>query len=403
MDSPCTPLTRRIVLAARASLGAMVVTACLLGASASQRPTPAVSQAPPISPIVAAPQTRESPRQISDYIREIFQDRDGAYWFGTNGDGVCRYDGTSLTYFSLEQGFGGVAVRGIVQDEAGAIWFATEGGVSRLASGVFTNFTVKDGLSDNSIWSIMLDSSGTIWVGTQEGVCRFDGTAFIPFPLPRVAVESPESRFTPKVVFAMFEEPSGALWFGTDGEGAHRFDGTAFTSYTTKEGLGGNLVRAIQGDRFGRIWIGVESGGVSRLDGGTFRTFTTKDGLTGDRVWEIREDRAGNMWFSTLGAGACRYDGTTFAPFGVEQGLSVNELPCPCGSGRAYKECHGPGGGHVQEIFEDKDGILWFGCSGGLFRLERERFINVTRSGPWPAPPKASVPANGKHPSSPES
>jgi ligand-binding sensor domain-containing protein len=339
-------------------------------------------------PLLARPGSE--PAQISQYVREVFQDREGNYWFGTNGDGVCRYDGTSLVYFSHDQGFGGVAVRGILQDGQGAVWFATDGGVSRYQAGKFTNYTTANGLSANSVWCIMLDKRGAIWAGTHEGVCRFDGEFFIPFALPRVEVENPESRFTPKVVFAMFEDRAGNLWFGTDGEGAHRFDGKSFTSFTTREGLAGNMVRAIAGDRLGRIWIGSDGGGVSCYDGVSFRNFTAADGLNNDRVYEIREDRAGNMWFSTLGAGACRYDGVTFTPFGAEQGLSTDELPCPCGSGWRHKDCHGPVGAHVQEFFEDRDGVLWFGCSGGLFRLDGERVVNVTKEGPWPK--RAEVP-----------
>jgi len=329
----------------------------------------------------------DPPRQVSDYVREVYQDRNGDMWFGTNGEGVARFDGESLTFFSAKEGFAGVAVRGIVEDEDGALWFATDGGVSRYEDGAFTNYTVADGLSHNECWSIMLDSSGTVWVGTQEGVCRMEGERFVAFPLPRVEVKDPESRFTPLVVFAMFEDRAGNIWFATDGEGAHRFDGESFVSYTTKEGLAGNLVWAIREDRHGRVWIGTDGGGVSRLDGADTRTFTTRDGLTGDRVYEIYEDRAGNMWFSTLGAGACRWDGESFAPFGVEQGLSINDHPCPCGSGALFRDCHGPNGVHVQEIFEDRDGVLWFGCSGGLFRLEGERVVNVTREGPWKAEP----------------
>jgi streptogramin lyase len=157
-----------------------------------------------------------TPPQISEYVREVCQDRDGDFWVGSNGDGVCRFDGKSLTYLSVKDGFGGVAVRGILQDEDGTMWFATNGGVSRYESGVFTNYTAAHGLSADSVWSMMLDSAGTIWVGTHEGVCRFDGESFGPFPLPKVAVENPESRFSPKVVFAMFEDQTGDLWFGTD-------------------------------------------------------------------------------------------------------------------------------------------------------------------------------------------
>lgn len=309
-------------------------------------------------------------QQISEYVREVFQDRDGDFWFGTNGDGVCRYDGKSLTYLSVEQGFGGHAVRGIVQDEGGAMWFATNGGVSRYESGVFKNYTVANGLSHNSVWSMMLDKSGTLWVGTHGGVCRFDGKSFIPFPLPKGEVEISTSSFTSRVVFGMFEDRAGNLWFGTHGGGAHKYNGKSFTTYTTKNGLAGNYVRSIYGDSHGRIWIGANGGGVSCYDGTTFRNFTKKDGLNNDRIYEILEDRAGNMWFSTLGSGCCRYDGKTFTAFHEDHNLMINGFPAR---------------GHVQEFFEDKDGILWIGCSGGLFYFDGKTFINVTKNGPWPA------------------
>lgn len=342
-----------------------------------------------LSPSVCLPVQGPEPEhdqaaQISEYVREVFQDRDGDYWFGTNGEGVCRYDGKSLIYLSVKEGFGGSAVRGILQDEGGAMWFGTDGGVSRYMDGIFTNYTTADGLSENSVWSILLDKSGTLWVGTHGGVCRFDGKSFIPFPLPRVTVENPTSRFSPHVVFGMFEDRTGSLWFGTDGEGAHKFDGDSFTTYTAEDGLAANQVRCIQGDRSGRVWMGTNGGGVSCFDGSSFQTFTSKDGLNNDRVFEVLQDSAGDMWFSTLGAGVCRYDGKAFTAFGADQGLTVNELPCPCGSGEKFKLCHGPNGVGVQEIFEDKDGTLWFGCSGGLFRWDGASFVNVTRDGPWP-------------------
>ncbi|MBK8270365.1 MAG: hypothetical protein IPK83_19550 [Planctomycetes bacterium] len=311
--------------------------------------------------------------QISEYIREVFQDRDGVYWFGTNGDGLARYDGRSLTYISIKDGLAGSAIRGILQAPDGALWFATEGGVSRYTDGKFINYTTANGLSNNEVWSIFRQKSGTIWAGTQDGLCRFDGQSFVPLGLPRVEVENPESRFSPKVVFSMFEDRGGNLWFGTDGEGVHKYDGKSFTSFTTKDGLAGNKVRSICGDRLGRIWIGTDGGGVSCYDGKSFRNFTSKDGLGNDRVYEILEDSAGNMWFSTLGAGACRYNGTTFTTFGVDQGL---------GSRHPYSE---PSNIHVQEFFEDHDGVLWLGCSGGLFRFDGKFFINVTKDGPWPA------------------
>ncbi len=186
------------------------------------------------------------------------------------------------------------------------MWFATYTGVSRYEDGMFTNYTVADGLSHNRVWSMMMDSAGTIWVGTQGGVCRFDGKSFVPFPIPRAEVENPYSNLSPLLAFGMAEDQDGNLWFAMDGEGVRKFDGESFTTYTTKDGLAGNNLRAVYCDRRGRMWFGTAHSGVSCYDGTAFRNYTEKDGLTNNRIWEIQEDSAGNMWFSTLGAGACR-------------------------------------------------------------------------------------------------
>jgi ligand-binding sensor domain-containing protein len=300
--------------------------------------------------------------QISAYVRCVFEDREGNLWFGTNHEGVCRYDGTSLVFFGPKEGLAGAAVREIVQTPEGAMWFGTEGGLSRYHEGAFTNYTTGQGLCANDVWSMMLDKRGRLWVGTIAGVCRFDGRAFERFPIPRAEVDRPESRFNPELVWSMFEDASGNIWFGTDGEGARKFDGASFTTYTTREGLAGNQVRCITGDRQGRIWLGTGSGGASCYDGATFRNISSKDGLANDRVFAILEDSDGNLWFSTLGKGVTRYDGTAFTAFAGEGAVRT----------------------HVQSMLQDRRGTIWMGCSGGLFRFDGTTFINVTRNGPWP-------------------
>jgi ligand-binding sensor domain-containing protein len=134
-------------------------------------------------------QDKQAPKageQISPFVRRIAQDQNGAFWFGTNGDGVCRYDGKSLDYFTVENGFGGRAVRAIVEDKKGSLWFGTSGGVTRYEGGAFTNFTEEDGLSSNDVWSLCIDRAGSIWVGTLGGVFRYDGKSFNHFKDPGV-------------------------------------------------------------------------------------------------------------------------------------------------------------------------------------------------------------------------
>ena len=149
-------------------------------------------------------------------------------------------------------------------------------------------------------------------------------------------------------VLSITEDKSGNLWFGTDGGGVSRYDGTSFTHFTTKEGLSDNIVNSIMEDKSGNLWFGTWGGGVSRYDGNSFTHFTTKEGLSNNYVLSITEDKSGNLWIGTDGGGVSRYDGTSFTHFTTKEGLSNNT---------------------VWSITEDKSGNLWCSTESGLTSL----------------------------------
>ena len=104
---------------------------------------------------------------VSEFVRIMYQDSKGIIWFGTNGDGLVRYDGKTLEKFTQKDGIGtGTAVRGIVEDKNGNIWFGTSNGLTRYDGKTFTNYSTKEGLIDNDIWAIEIDKDGIIWVGS---------------------------------------------------------------------------------------------------------------------------------------------------------------------------------------------------------------------------------------------
>jgi ligand-binding sensor domain-containing protein len=60
----------------------------------------------------------------SRYINTIFQDRDGAMWFGTD-KGVARFDGVTFTTFDREGGLPEDFIIHIAQDSNGTMFFKT--------------------------------------------------------------------------------------------------------------------------------------------------------------------------------------------------------------------------------------------------------------------------------------
>lgn len=215
----------------------------------------------------------------------------------------------------------------------------------------FYNFNAENGLALNAINCGYRDKKGNLWFGTDGGgVSRYDGTQFTNF--------TTSLGLSYNGVTCILEDKSGNLWFGTTGGGVNRYDGKTFRTFTTAQGLADDDVRSMVEDKSGNLWFGTYGSGVSRYNGKSFKTFNTSLGLSNNDVTIILEDRKGNLWFGTNGGGVSRFDGKTFKTFTTSEGLPNNI---------------------VRNILEDKDGNLWFGTyGGGVSRYDGKTFTTFT-------------------------
>lgn len=319
--------------------------------------------------------------QIGEYVVEIFEDKAGNLWFGTMAKGAARYDGKTLSYLTTADGLCDNTVASIAEDDAGNLWLGTHSGLSKYSGGKFTNYTKKEGLCHDRVSNILIDRAGTIWVGTWGGVCRFDGVRFSDFPLPIPVVDVPAYQETANWVTTILEDKQGNIWIGRSGYGACKYDTASgtFTQFTKKDGLASNCVQAIVEDRQGNIWFGCRvaendhpdagartgDGGLSRYDGSTFIQFPEVEGLSKNNVYTIYEDHSGDIWICATGFGAYRFNGEKFTLF-----KETDRMDLTYNFG-------------LQSILEDRNGTLWCGFSGGLFRFNGTTFVNVTSVGPW--------------------
>lgn len=123
------------------------------------------------------------------HVRSIFEDSRGILWIGNNGLGVLLYDGQAVSNFTNEHGLG-IRENGprrsldrvfsIAEDATGNIWFGTrESGAWRFDGASLTNFTLGDGLASQMVWTIYRDKRGALWLGMGDGsVSRFNGVSF---------------------------------------------------------------------------------------------------------------------------------------------------------------------------------------------------------------------------------
>ncbi len=147
---------------------------------------------------------------VREFVRTMYQDKKGNYWFGTNGNGIIRYNGQTLETITIEGIHPHERIIEIVEDNAGNIWLGTSAGLIKYDGKKFKTFSFKEGLPgvNSEIWGLTIDKSGLIWVGSIGGLSHFDGEKFMPFSLPDSMVENPQHMLSDKLFLKILEEKS---------------------------------------------------------------------------------------------------------------------------------------------------------------------------------------------------
>lgn len=259
-------------------------------------------------------------------------DHTGSIWFGTEGGGLSRYNGSKFTNYNVINGLAGNLILSLAEDRAGNIWVGTSVGLSKFDGKSFKNYISVHGLVNNQIWSILQDKSGKIWFGTYGGgACCFNGKKF--------TVYTTAQGLAGNIVRSIIQDSSGNIWFATEG-GASEFDGKRFINFTKKQGLADGQILSILQDKDKNIWFATMAGKVCRYDGKAFFTLN----ICPNRISEMTADKHGDIWFGTNGLGIYRYDGKVLTNYTAADGLADN---------------------NVQTIALDQSGNLWFGTAGG--------------------------------------
>lgn len=174
-------------------------------------------------------------------VYSILKDRIGNVWFGTQAEGVSRYDGRILTWFK-DKGLSGPAVLGIFEDSKGNLWFGNNGsGLYRYDGTTLRNITEENGLSNPDF-----RAHGKPGLGT----------------LARV--------------YSINEDKYENIWVGTVDAGVWKYDGKHLINYTTQDGLGGNAVNTIYKDKNGELWFGTDQNGIYKYNGNKFTKIVIK-------------------------------------------------------------------------------------------------------------------------------
>jgi signal transduction histidine kinase/ligand-binding sensor domain-containing protein len=355
-------------------------------------------------------------------VNAMVQDHQGYLWIGTFG-ALARFDGDRFTIFTSAHtaGFASARIRSLYESRSGELWVGTvDGGLIWLHNGAAITYTERDGLPGGIINSIREDVSGQMWINTSRGVAHFVGTKLEAYLFHR---GKPVSEF-------YLQARDGSMWFhsGTD---VIRFgaDGSIATlnvrkpgSFLLRETRDGSvwigwpepqyrLVRYYKGlfsdaqlpnikegkllpdspqllmakDNDGELLLLTPAGLVRIVDGKLSPPEALPWPANGGDLPKVRRlmvDREGNRWVGTIGSGLLRFRRTPLTAYGSEEGLANSSFSA------LFKEREGrfwmggdslywfdggqfhlfPGIANIRAISQTREGDMWFGGYGGLYR-----------------------------------
>lgn len=63
-------------------------------------------------------------------VRSVFQDSSGIYWFGSEYDGMARWDGNEMIVYTKKEGLSGNEVKVWIEGGDGLLWLGTDNGIT---------------------------------------------------------------------------------------------------------------------------------------------------------------------------------------------------------------------------------------------------------------------------------
>lgn len=311
-------------------------------------------------------------------VRSLLADQND-FWFGTEGDGLGRFDRSTKKTIYYNRKNGGTNnndIWSLAKDKDDNLWIGTDGGgLNILKHGekiseyyLHSEFDQRS-LSYNTVRSIFIEPQGNAWIGTYNGGVSYHEITPIQFTLYRKEFLN-ENSLRNNVVSAFEEADDGKIWIGTDGGGLHYLKDGIIHRYALPDKLAHiNVITSLESDG-DALWIGSFQNGLVYLDGhGGWKQFRNnphdKTTIATNTVWSIQKDSLGYLWIGT-NRGVNRFDPKTETFHHIDHPLTGN-------INKLFRNVQ------TQTLLISSDQTLWVGSYGFLmaYRPASDSVIEV--------------------------
>jgi signal transduction histidine kinase/ligand-binding sensor domain-containing protein len=265
-------------------------------------------------------------------VRTLFLDARGRLWVGTAGNGLLlSASGGSFLPVTQSEPHASRVILTSFADSSGDLWLGTQAGLARLSDTGMTLWDVSRAV-ESDFASVFIDHDRSVWLSAGS-VTRLAGGRERPVLFPEVGGLR---------IRAAFRDVAGALWIGTTGHGAYRYDHGHVQNYSSELGMG--FVTGFLQDPDGSVWISTD-GGVARWQNGVVTTYQTAPNAPHQPVFAMAVAPGGGLWTGTPGGLFLLRDGE-YREQAVSQQLGTQR---------------------IWSLHLDHQGALWIGAESGLY------------------------------------
>lgn len=347
-----------------------------------------------VRPIMGRRSSERGTKLSAEPLCVLF-DRDRSLWIGVDQEGLRRVadvrqsEANVVDQFWSRGGLSSDRVYAALEDREGNLWFGTGVGLDRLRENKVAPYSSQEGLTPDQKLAVASTPDGSVWLFNYTGdtVQRLRHGKISTSTLPRYSrsdttrilslyadrtnhvwlggsfdlAEGSDGKFSfvkvsdiesGGMVHAITRDTRGDLWVtvwgGDKGGGVLRLRNGNWTDFRAGANLPQYRCRVLYGDPGGRVWLGFENGEVAVHENDEFKVYSSQDGLPGGRVFAITGDRAGNVWIGGE-SGLSRIDRGRFVTITKKNGLPGNS---------------------VAGIVEDGEGFLWLAGELGVLRVD---------------------------------
>lgn len=302
----------------------------------------------------------------ANIITSVFKDSRGLVWFGSETNGLLRYDGKNLKSYRddgknkvvIGQGYAGV----VCEDGDGWLWVSTANGLyhfdplSEMLESFHHDENDTTSLASDDKPRPFVDSRKRLWISSNGGLQQFNPVTkkFINYAIP--APVSRSQLLQAKSIGNLLEDAAHRIW-AASAYGLYLVDTVTLSMKLFSAGIYAFITGMVEDNKH-RIWISFWGGGLKVFDPSTVR-FTNITDATGITLCVNKWIDGNNREWICY---AENYNFRLVDPHSWQ----TNSYTTDTESGNALM------GNEITCIYSDEEQRLWICTNTGVFLVDRK-------------------------------